>query len=245
MPIIPPWLRSPDIASDFLRGVAEGGQLAAEKARLNQEAVRTQMEASARAQVQQQENLREQTRLMTEKAYHDAEIGLAKQQLDEATMVNRAKLESTARKAMASQRLSTLLSQGVPIDQALLQVPELATPQAIMNANKQVQDLAGQRLDLRKQEFAERQAKNEAERNKIMEIGEVSTEEPVGDTGAKKTTRQKIYGKPGETPIYSPLPTPSGPRQAVGKYKIGGIYKGGLKYLGGEPSDESSWQKVQ
>lgn len=34
-------------------------------------------------------------------------------------------------------------------------------------------------------------------------------------------------------------------RQAVGKYKIGATYKGGLKYLGGDPTDEASWQKVQ
>lgn len=209
MPIIPPWLRSPDIASDFLRGVAEGGQLAAEKARLNQEAVRTQMEASARAQVQQQENLREQTRLMTEKAYHDAEIGLAKQQLDEAAMVNRAKLESTARKAMASQRLSTLLSQGVPIDQALLQVPELATPQAIMNANRQVQDLAGQRLELRKQEFAEKQSEYERsqalrEKGKPVQIGEVTT----GPEGEVVSRRQNIYGVPGVPGSSSDLTPP-------------------------------------
>lgn len=33
------------------------------------------------------------------------------------------------------------------------------------------------------------------------------------------------------------------PRQAVGKYQIGKQYKGGLTYLGGDPNDESSWQK--
>lgn len=33
------------------------------------------------------------------------------------------------------------------------------------------------------------------------------------------------------------------PRQAVGKYQIGKQYKGGLTYLGGDPTDESSWQK--
>lgn len=33
-------------------------------------------------------------------------------------------------------------------------------------------------------------------------------------------------------------------RKAEGGYKIGLVYKGGLKYLGGDPKDESSWEKV-
>jgi hypothetical protein len=34
-------------------------------------------------------------------------------------------------------------------------------------------------------------------------------------------------------------------RPAVGKYKIGAVYKGGLKYLGGDPNDDASWEKVK
>lgn len=37
----------------------------------------------------------------------------------------------------------------------------------------------------------------------------------------------------------------SSSRQAVGKYKIGAVYKGGLKYLGGDPSDEANWEKTK
>ncbi len=34
-------------------------------------------------------------------------------------------------------------------------------------------------------------------------------------------------------------------RKAQGGYKIGVVYKGGLKYLGGDPTDEKSWEKVK
>ena len=34
-------------------------------------------------------------------------------------------------------------------------------------------------------------------------------------------------------------------RKAMGGYKIGVVYKGGLKYLGGDPNDEKSWEKIK
>lgn len=34
-------------------------------------------------------------------------------------------------------------------------------------------------------------------------------------------------------------------RRAVGNYKIGTVYKGGLKYLGGDPNDPASWEQVK
>ncbi len=34
------------------------------------------------------------------------------------------------------------------------------------------------------------------------------------------------------------------PKEAQGGYKIGATYKGGLKYLGGDPNDEASWQQA-
>ena len=34
-------------------------------------------------------------------------------------------------------------------------------------------------------------------------------------------------------------------REASSGYKIGATYKGGLKYLGGDPNDESSWEKTE
>lgn len=40
-------------------------------------------------------------------------------------------------------------------------------------------------------------------------------------------------------------PALEGQRKAVGGYKIGATYKGGLKYLGGDPKDPNSWDHGQ
>ncbi len=42
----------------------------------------------------------------------------------------------------------------------------------------------------------------------------------------------------------SPAPAPAAP-QAVGGYIIGRLYKGGLRYLGGDPKLEESWEKLK
>jgi hypothetical protein len=38
---------------------------------------------------------------------------------------------------------------------------------------------------------------------------------------------------------------PAAPKAAMGGYKINTVYKGGLKYLGGDPKDQNNWEKVQ
>lgn len=81
------------------------------------------------------------------------------------------------------------------------------------------------------------------EKNKVGPTGFVRT--TVGPdlfTGQTATniTTQVPFGT--GTP---PGPVTAAPRVAKGGYIIGGTYKGGLKYLGGEPTDPNSWTKVQ
>jgi hypothetical protein len=38
---------------------------------------------------------------------------------------------------------------------------------------------------------------------------------------------------------------PAAAKTAMGGYKVNTIYKGGLKYLGGDPKDQNNWEKVQ
>ena len=52
---------------------------------------------------------------------------------------------------------------------------------------------------------------------------------------------------PAPSPVANPgltIPPSVASREAVGGYKIGSVYKG-LKYLGGDPKNESSWERVR
>ena len=55
--------------------------------------------------------------------------------------------------------------------------------------------------------------------------------------GAETMAVRQLTGKTDKTAPAAP--------QEMGGYKINTVYKGGLKYLGGDPNDESSWQKAQ
>lgn len=276
MPIvIPPWLKAPDLAEDYTRGLQIGTQAAEARARISAENTRTTMEAQARQQTLQQSHLLEQARLATETAYKKTQLQLESERLAEVERVNAFKTREAALTLADRQGLYTDLQSGMDPVQAHLRHPRASSVANVENAQKAALDLGNRNLALRQQEFAERQAKNEAERNKMIEIGTERTTEPIRDekgrdTGKQKVTERKIFGQR-EPPVQNqpgfpfktsladdtawskahgfPNPVASAPtpstRQAVGKYKIGGIYKGGLKYLGGEPSDESSWQKVQ
>ena len=55
---------------------------------------------------------------------------------------------------------------------------------------------------------------------------------------------QAVLNMPGAGTTNAPVAALT-ERKAVGGYKIGAVYSGGLKYLGGDPNDEGSWQKVR
>lgn len=135
-------MREPDLAGDYLRGAAIGAQLSESRQRLAAENNRVAMEANIRSQTLQQESLREQVRIQTQKAYHDSQIGLQQQHLAQIQQVNAMKIKQAAMKVAAQQKLNGLLRAGVPLDKALYQVPELSSPTLINEIERQAQQHA-------------------------------------------------------------------------------------------------------
>lgn len=204
--VMPPWLKAPDLAEDFTRGLQIGTQAAEARARIAAENTRTSMEAQARQQTLQQEHQMQQARLATETAYKKTQLQLESDRLAEVERVNALKTREAALTLADRQGLYADLQGGMDPVQAHLRHPRASSVANVENAQKAALDLGNRNLMLRQQEFAERQAKDQAARDKMMEIGETSVEEPVGDTGAKKITRTKIYGRPGDS---VPSPTPA------------------------------------
>ena len=109
MPItIPPWLKPADVAGDYQRGLQIGVSVANERSRLAQE----QEDTAMRLQVSQQENQREhalqQQRMATDAAYHQQQIELRKQQLDQVKAMNDQKTANAARLFTARQQFSVM-----------------------------------------------------------------------------------------------------------------------------------------
>lgn len=205
MPIeIPSWLHAPDVAADYAKGLALGSQVAEASQRLQAENTRTQMEAQARAQSLKREQTMQQQELATKKAYQDAQVGLKKQQLDQIGAMNAAKMKAAAGHIAALHKYGSLVGGGMSHQDALFQVPELATPQNLASAQKTDEDLGSQRLELSRQRLEFQQQQGEARRNKPVEVGEQENTTTDSDTGEKTTTRRKIFGAPGDSAGLQP-----------------------------------------
>lgn len=134
---IPSWLNVGP--ADFLRAREAGTQAGLEQQRIAQQGQQfqqqldhqkmiAQMQADARKQITQQNAQMRQAQIEFQKQYHDAQVGLAQDRIQEMQAVQQAKSQEAAQQFAARQKFAALLKQGVPQEQALYQVPELATP---------------------------------------------------------------------------------------------------------------------
>jgi hypothetical protein len=196
---IPPWLKSPDVAADYSRGLAIGAQVAESNARLSQEAQRTAMEAQTRAQTLKQEQLQQQTRLQTEAAYKQTQIALQKQRLDEAAKLNDAKVKSAAMKVAAQHALWGDLNATKPDGSKMFTTQEaiFRNPAASPTAAIQLQGQEGVQSRSDRQAALEADkldfAKEKANKPKVIGHRSIPTRDP--DTGnVISTTTENIYG---------------------------------------------------
>lgn len=214
---VPPWLEAADPASQWLKGVQVGSSIAEANARLSQEAQKANLEAAAQAQTFKQDTLMREAQMQTTNAYRQAEIGLQRDRLTEAKAVNDARLVDAAKKSMAQQKLSMILQSNpkMSMQDALLQVPELATPSAIMGAHRQDEDLGGQKMDLRQQELETRQRKLDlseerlkASQEKPTRIGEKRSEQRDKFGNLISSSTDYLFGTPGKPPATPSAPKP-------------------------------------
>lgn len=121
---IPPWLNVTPEA--FGEAAYKGATIRMERARLAQQAQESMQRAgiaaaelSARAQAQQQANLREQQEMEISRAMHEAQIGLKTRELDQAeqeigleSMKTQMSVEAATRKSAAQQEAAARIRAG-------------------------------------------------------------------------------------------------------------------------------------
>lgn len=171
------WLQAPDVAGDYLKGVSIGASIAEARQRIAAEQTRTLMEAQARSTTNERESQLEQARLQTLTAYRTEQLGLHKQQLEQAAQINAARTKEAALKMADQHGFAADLANGVPMEQALYRHPRLSTPSAAVAAHKAgldateaKLDLSRQRLELRQQEFERKKNAVKPEKIGTMDI---------------------------------------------------------------------------
>ena len=188
--MIAPWLKAPDLAADWLHGVALGQQAAQASQRLQVEQSRAAMEAQARSETLQQRTLEEQQRIAVSKAYQQSEIGLQQQRLQEIQQVNTEKTRAAAMKLHQQTTFNKVYQDTGDVQKALF-ASGMGTPSNVLAARKDVEDLGAQRLAQRQQALELRENEYQDKLNKKpvpRRIGEKSVTDLI--TGDKTTTYQ-------------------------------------------------------
>lgn len=147
-----PWIKAYDPAQEFLGGYSQGAQVAEANARMAQAAQQhaqqiqhaaqqlqqQQHEAQMRHEIEQQrleQNSRiEQQQLEISRAYHDAQIGMQQQRLQEAKVMNDQRIKQYADMAAGRMEISKRVAAGEDFDKVMMEVG----PRAFGNSSSAV-----------------------------------------------------------------------------------------------------------
>lgn len=199
MPQLPDWLAPADPAAEWLRGAQLGAQIGSERARLQEEQTRAQMESQARQATLERQTQFERARIATENARTQALTGLQEQRLQQAQAVVAERSRQAALKWAAQQSYARDRQSGLSAEQALYKNPGLLTPAALSEARKEDSDYSQQQLQLKRDQLA---FQREKEANKLNPQPEVDVSEgpPEGTAGMRAsmklplTTAQQMFG---------------------------------------------------
>lgn len=195
MPVIAPWLKAPNLAEDWLQGVALGQRATEAQQRLQEERNRVALESQIHAQTLQQRAVEDQQRLAVTKAYHEQEIGLAQQRLQEVQQQNAAKVQDAAMKLQRQTQFNKIYRDTGDVQQALF-ASGLGTPSNIMAARKDALDLGSDRLKLSQERLQMQEAAAKAKADKGVAPRRIGEKVVTDPTSGDRTTSY-IFDQPG------------------------------------------------
>lgn len=123
---IPGYLEHPaDLAGNMLAGFQAGAGVAKAQAQLQQEAQQTGLRMAVQERQMQMDQIRQQQQMEMQRQFHDAQLGLRKQQLETAQQRIQLATQQAAQKFTAQQnvqrRTQELSAGGLPLEQATRQ----------------------------------------------------------------------------------------------------------------------------
>ncbi len=149
--------------------------------RLAAERERTQMEAQASERAEQRMAMEATARRQTAQAYHDAQLALQQQRLQQAAQQHAAAAKQAAMKMADQHAFAQDLAGGMPIEQALYRHPTLSSPSAAIAAHKDTLDLASQRLENNKRQLDLREQEIKDREKRVGNIGTMDLPVKSGD----------------------------------------------------------------
>jgi hypothetical protein len=103
----PSWLKAPDAAGEYTKGLAIGAQVSEAKARLQAQAEETSARLRQQSDQMEQQHAVEQQKIQVAQSYHQQQSELRKQRLGQIEAVNAEKTKAAARAFEAKQAWQT------------------------------------------------------------------------------------------------------------------------------------------
>lgn len=203
-----------NLAAEYLHGLEIGSnivqhkrQLQLDQEKLLQQGEEAQAELQQKAVAQQMVNDRERetnmARLQATTAYHEQQLALRKDRLDQFAQVNAEKTTAAARKFAANQAFAAARQSGKTVEQALYENPEASIAPAATSAARADNDVSGQRLQLSKDRLAFQQDQQAAKEGKPGKIGTIDI--PIKTPGSTEWNVPIAKGIPLDSPRINEL----------------------------------------
>lgn len=189
-----------DLAAEYLQGVQLGASIKARKQQMQQDQQQAQLEAQTRQQQIAQQGALASARLKYENALQHQTLQLSKLRLDQVEKANAQRTQAAAMKLAEQQSFARDLAGGMPMQQALLRHPNLATPAAAMGAVREgrLSQEEQEREQYRAQQLSA-QDKAMALRKRALDLSETALNQRTQAQQAKATAPPMVTMQTADT----------------------------------------------